>query len=206
MDALGVAAGALHAVGVTRSSADRRTALRLKPPRDIVKLSVVSDDGTLAAASQLNALHVLPPAPVGLNATRYCFEICDEAGDGAGVDNLISWRPSSHPGLRITPQRAAKFVLKPRIKCDVTSTSIVLDDVPAGASTARCTYVFKDGTQSQLEGVERRTVSPTHVYFSFDCPAGKSVDHIECQVSTTADATLRQVHVDASPTPQEAGD
>lgn len=179
--------------------------LRLEPSRDVRKITVLSAESMPSGAGKVTSLRIHPPVPLGLNPTRYYFEIHDEAGNGSTVENLIAWRHATHTGFRITPQHSSTFVLTPKIKCDVAGTCIVLDDAPPGASTARCTYIFKDGKQSSLEGVEKRTVSPAHVYFKFDCPAGQTVDRIECQISTTADATVRQVQVQANPVVEEAG-
>ncbi|MBX7210630.1 MAG: hypothetical protein K1X78_20145 [Verrucomicrobiaceae bacterium] len=176
--------------------------LRVDPPRDIRRITIVPAGGDAASGPRLvRDLHVYPPAPIGLNVTSHCFDIRDTAGTDK-VRDLIAWQPASHAGVPVTPRSPLQLVLTPRARCDVERTSIIFDAAALEACAAHCTYVFEDGSRADVAAAGSRVLQPACVCLAFDCPPGKTVTRIECRVTSTADVKLRQIHVRANPKPE----
>ncbi len=172
--------------------ASRQRWLQLDPPRDVRSITLVSADGAQLDPKAVRELMIHPPVPIGMNSTRHYFSISSD-------DALIAWRPMSHPGVAIKAAQPKEIALVHKSDCHVTGLTLVLDAAPAGSCVARCTFLFAGGTRAEVQGAEHRSLSPDFVYFTSSCPPGKTVTRIECVIISTADATLRQIHVRATP-------
>ncbi len=172
--------------------------IRLAPAKDIVGMKLVTSS-TADAPCLISDVDVHPLVPVGLNATRQYFEMISAGGAAPDLSSLFAWRPMTHPGVRIPAGETISFELKRRMECDISDAVFVLDSVPAGSCSARCVFRFADGSKVELEGTERRSLAPAHVYFLFECPGGNEPVRIEGHVSSQVGAILRQVHVNARP-------
>lgn len=177
----------------------RHRFLKLEPPRDIRRVWVVLEDGRPCDAGKISLLRVHPPVPVGLNVTRQSFELETASEMREAAEGLIAWRAAKWPGLKLQPQKRFEFVLTPKEEAGVSSVWIAFDAVPTGTCSARCTFVFSDGTRRELDGIERRSLPAGRVYFRFVLPEVRNVTRIECEAQSGVAATLRQVWVESNP-------
>lgn len=180
----------------TGESTERR--LQFSPARDITSVEFVQADGSRYSAAAIKKVRVHPPAPVGLNATRYYFTA------GTDYDALLSWRPQDHAGVRMGAGEQKSITLASRLASDVAGVTLVVDSAPPGSCVAQCNFAAADKPPFEIEGKEVRQTGPDCTSFRFDLPARSQVSGITMSVRAAGDITLRQIVVDASERRAEA--